>query len=267
MNTQPSVVVNKKSGFFAALAKGFFGLLIVGVICGTVLGVQGMRMAENQINRAVADGPKLLSDVLVGLQGWQAVAPPMLVETLSDRRELEYRTQIDLSHKIVQRNDGEVAVVVELVNNGDRAITLLPLRILLVEADGVPTTEYSTYAATPILAECDGDNWNGPLLPGGQRRTVTRSFGHVDDADEISATVEIVDIRVALTADEIETQRDLARARLAEARQAQRVRQVQDPLPGREAEVSHAGAFEHEDEYGHDEHGHEGHEHVHAGGE
>ncbi len=196
MNGSPSVVVNKSSGFFAALAKGFFGMIIVAIICVTVLGLYGMRMGDRVIDFATEGVPDVVSDVIKVLPEWQEALPPALSDALNDRRELAYRESIDVSARLAKNESsgGWPMVVVEVQNNGTETVTMLPLRITIEDEDGVPLRTGTLYAATQFAME---NELPGPLLAKSGARKLTWYGCHGRDDRDAQVSVEIVDVRVA----------------------------------------------------------------------
>jgi len=192
MNGGPSVIVNK-GGFFSSLAKGFFGLLTVTVICVTVVGLYGVRTADQQISRVISIVNNGVPAVLEVARGWQEALPPALKDALNDRRAFDYCSQLDVRTSVrdVQRHEHQrlVAVAMDITNRGDEVVSLLGLH-LLIEGEGVHTYDRTVYAATPLAIE---DEWRGPLLPGQTRRVVTKAYA-VQGEPEVK--VDVVELRL-----------------------------------------------------------------------
>jgi hypothetical protein len=193
MSGSPSVVVNK-GGFFSALVKGFFGLLITAVICGTVLGVYTLNTLSGDVGRLLGSAEQIACRTIEILPQWQEAMPPIIAESLDDRRAIDYREFIDIQTRKVEHHDGTTFFVVDIYNRGEETVTALPLRILVLDADGVPLRESNTYAATPLMID---EEWNGPLLPGDDPRTVSVVMRGYQNYTLDRASVEIVDLRIA----------------------------------------------------------------------
>ena len=151
---------------------------------------------EIEILGGVRFGRTLGSPVAVVIRNtewpdWQKAMPPSVKDALNDRRAPEYRDQLDVSARLA-RVDGRQVVGVEVVNNGSEIVSLLPLRVVLEDADGTPLREMAVYAATPLLI-CD--EWPGPVLPGAGPRKVTQHVCCPNAATKV--TFEITDLRVA----------------------------------------------------------------------
>lgn len=186
MQNYPGIVV-KKHGFLSSVARGFFGLLATVVVCGTGLAFYGLHIVDHKAAQLLAFG----GGVIDKLPAWQQALPPVLADAVRDRRAPEYREHVSVSARLVERGDrGGMRVVFDVKNEGAETVTVLGLRVVLADADGVPIREFSTYAATPLAI--DGD-WRGPLLPGGEARTMVERL-YVEGAK--SAAVEVTELRV-----------------------------------------------------------------------
>jgi hypothetical protein len=193
MNGSPSVVVNK-GGFFSSLARGFFMMIITIVICATIIGVFGMRVVDSKFHYLLDNVGTITAKVVETLPQWQEALPPQIGDALNDRRAPDYREQVDISARMVEV-DGDDLVLIEVANKGDEIISMLPLRVVLENDDGVPVREITLYAVAPLQL---GDDVPGPLWPDTGTRKITRRlwFGEGDDGPNV--TVELTDLRVAV---------------------------------------------------------------------
>ena len=169
MNGMPSVVVRKNSAL-SALFSGFFGLLIVLVLSVAGLGFYGLHVVDGRVSEVFALG----GTVVENLPKWLKSLPPVLTDAVDDQRAPEYRDEIEYSVRLAGGPDdrGYMSAVVVVTNNGDRAISLMALNVVLEDEDGTPIRDFRAYVATPLaLAEPD---WRGPLLPGSTRKFATR---------------------------------------------------------------------------------------------
>jgi hypothetical protein len=185
MNTGPATVVVRRSGFLPALTYGVFGTVIALIVCGGVITFSVIELVDRQIDNVMA----MSTEVVKVLPDWQKALPPALADAINDRRDLGYRDQLDISARVA--GERWASAVVTVKNNGDRPVTLLSLRVVVEDEDGVPVREFTTYAATPIAIE---DEWRGPLLPGSTRRFTAGTLR--DSIGEWKATVEITELRV-----------------------------------------------------------------------
>jgi hypothetical protein len=195
MSSVPAVVV-KKGGLLSAPFYGFFGFLITTVVCVTGLGVYGMWIAENKVDRVFSTGERLIAGIpewLNALPEWDEALPPAMADALHDRREPDYRQHVDVAVRLVPERyrANRQHAVVEVTNNGTDTISLMALRIVITDEDGVPVYERAAYVATPLTIEGE---WRGPLLPDSTRKFTVRVF--TDEPDEYEASYEVTEIRI-----------------------------------------------------------------------
>ena len=206
MHKTPGAVVVKRDGFFTAIVKGLFGIVVVLIICGTVFGVFGIAKLDQNFKLAT-------SGVLQILPEWQKTLPPVIADALSDKREPEYRKSVKIETKLVagekeaddesaddddrprgrHGHDAPATLVMNVTNNGDETVSVLALRVVAEDEKGVPRWQQSIYAATPLVLDC---NWVGPLLPGSTKKLSFSVWGA--GAADWKPSVEIADIRVSV---------------------------------------------------------------------
>ena len=186
MHSGPSVVVHK-GGFLASVARGFFTLLTVLVICVSGLAGAGLWLVNRHMDRFASVG----TEVLRLLPDWQAALPPALADAVHDRRAPEYREQLQLTARVIPGDSSdEPKLMLEVVNRGPQTVTMLAARVDF-ERDGVPVHTRLEYVITPLAI--DKAEWPGPLLPGETRRIVRR----LKSADPgASLRIETCELRV-----------------------------------------------------------------------
>ena len=144
MDTGTPIIV--KRGLFSTLAYGVSGVLITGIICGTGVGLYGMRM----LDRKSGDLTALAKEIVAAVPDIIAALPPVLADALNDRRDPGYRSDLEID--IAIRQDPESSrqrPVLTIKNNGDQVVSLLGLRVVRVDQDGLPVEERSIFPATP----------------------------------------------------------------------------------------------------------------------
>jgi hypothetical protein len=222
MGAQPSVVVNKKGGFLTAVAQGVFGFLVVAVVCATALGIYGMWLVDKNTVRVL--------EALGSAENWSQLAPPILTDALSDRRDLDYRGRLQIEAALAPavNDDGTTTLVLTATNLGRETVTMLTANVVVQDAGGVPIEEFVTHIATPVAFDADcgaawrcetngreiqrwrskrtaaKGRWRGPLLPDNTRRF---ALGDVVAPANATVTVEVTDVRVwTPPTDEIDAQ-------------------------------------------------------------
>ena len=124
--------------------------------------------------------------------------PPILADVLNDTRSPDYIAQLDFSVEMISpaESGGRVRPVIEIHNRGSEVVSLLSLRVVVLDGKGRPLAERNEWGATPIAA--DG-NWRGPLLPGATRYITVGTMGLPSQAwadDDLRVDLEVTDVRV-----------------------------------------------------------------------
>jgi hypothetical protein len=191
MNDFPQIIY-KRHTFLSALAMGISAVIIAFIVSCTVVIIYGMNFAGDKSEEVVS----LVEKAIRGLPKLQESLPPVLADLLDDRRQPDYRTQIEISANttLLPADNGTVKTTIEIVNKGSEVVSLLSLRVVVLTSRNEIITESNEWAATPIAADHD---WRGPLMPGSRRYFVTsRRALPVFSADELKTEVEITDIRI-----------------------------------------------------------------------
>lgn len=203
MMSQPSRM-SPLTAFFI----GLFTCGAVAIASGAVIVLYGLRVAETQASRILG----IAGHTLENLPSVIEALPPAFSELLNDRRAPEYAANIEVS--AVFRRDAKTQrlhPVLTVKNNGDKVISLLTVRVVALDSDGVALRDWTQVVATPIGVDHD---WPGPLLPNMPRHMVVNGgCGHyfatvegMGDTVDLKAVVEIADVRVWLGAEkEIKT--------------------------------------------------------------
>lgn len=194
MNGMTPIIV--KRGFLSTLVSGVSGVIITVAVCGSGLGIYALNVVDRKVDRAVSIG----RDVLEVLPKLTESLPPLLSDTLNDRRDPSYRGKLEVSARLAPRSGRserdsdrreDARVVLTVRNSGPDTVTLLALRVSLVDAGGVPVCDFIRYAATPIAADRD---LPGPLLPGNSERVLAMDACTHERVESVQ--VEVTDVRV-----------------------------------------------------------------------
>lgn len=192
MSDYPQITY-KRHTFLSALAMGLSALAITFIISCTVVIIYGMHFAGDKSEKLVS----LVEDAIRGLPALQESLPPVLADILDDRRQPDYCTQLEITAKttMLPERNGRVRTAVNVVNNGEEVVSLLALRIVILNAHDEILAESNEWAATPFAAEHD---WRGLLMPGSSRHFASshsRVFP-VSSLNDLKTEVEITDIRI-----------------------------------------------------------------------
>ncbi len=192
MSDYPQVMY-KKHTFLSALTMGFSAVLITLIISCTVVIIYGIHFADEKSEKLVC----LVEGAVRGLPELQESLPPVLADILDDRRQPDYCKQLEITAKttLLQDRHGMMRTAIQVVNNGQEVVSLLSLRVVVLDDENEILAESNEWAATPFAAEHE---WRGPLMPGSSRYFTTSRgrrfpFSSIDD---LKTEVEITDIRI-----------------------------------------------------------------------
>ena len=89
-----------------------------------------------------------------------------------------------------------------IINKGDEIVSLLAVRVVALNSQGVPVREWTEVVATPLAIEGE---WRGPLMPGNQRHAILSGYlgRGVDGEEKYTAAIEIADVRVQVAPGEL----------------------------------------------------------------
>ncbi|MGE3181409.1 MAG: hypothetical protein AB7N71_07255, partial [Phycisphaerae bacterium] len=183
-------VVVRRNSFLTAFFTGLFGLASVIVLCAGGIGFYAMNMVDRKTSQIL---DPTLGTVRSLVSNWKETLPPALADAVNDRRAPEYRSELEVTAKMLkERRHGMNRVAIMIDNTGDEMITLLAGRIVLTNESGDPIDTDGFYAATPLTL--DDDDWSGPIMPHSKRQIV-QYVGQATDSNT-NAAFEITDLRV-----------------------------------------------------------------------
>lgn len=191
MNERIPVVVKKRT-FLSSMILGLSSLAIIFVICCTVLTMYCLHFAGEKTVRVIS----LAQSAVQGLPELLESLPPILADTLDDRRQPDYTQHLAIKAKLLPPSEsrGGMRTGVEIVNEGKQVVSVLCLRIIVLDEQGQLRSEIQEWAATPLAAE---GAWRGPIMPGARRYFECRSSLHgIDPAVKLKAEVEINELRI-----------------------------------------------------------------------
>lgn len=193
MSTQPSVIVNKRSGFFTALVQGFFMMVVTALICVTLLASIAMLVFNQRSSDIFSFGNNIINK----LERWPAIVPPIVADMFQTERSVEYLEAIEIEVERIPTGDGHAMLMIEVQNKGDEVISWLTVHAVAFEGDGLPIGEKALNLVTPFTfptdQHADMEDVRGPLLPGS-----TRKIPIVDEdlPYDVEVELEITDLRI-----------------------------------------------------------------------
>ena len=192
MYNQTQPVIQKPRFALSTLALGFIAIVITCVLAGATVTVYGVHVIDQKSD-------SLLESATLAIKGapeFLKSLPAPIKDILNDRRAPEYAKQLQIEIELSASGNRKdvVTPIVRIANRGSEMVSLLSLRVVLLNADGIPVAERSEWAATPLAAE---DNWRGPILAGATRVfPAGMVFLRQGGADDCKAVVEVTDVRV-----------------------------------------------------------------------
>lgn len=191
-HTNPQVVRKPRSAL-ATTAFGLSAFMVTTIVCVTSIVLYGMYILDRRSGGLL----EIAQSSIGALPELAEALPPAISDVLSDRRDPGYAEQLDVSIRMAEvgGREGVLQPILEVRNRGDRLVTLLSMRVVILGKDGRPVVERNEWAATPFAAE---DCWRGPLMPGATRHLTAGYYRLGDAPDEPGdhVTVEITDVRV-----------------------------------------------------------------------
>jgi len=153
--------------------------------------VYALHVVDHKVDAVLGVGTDTLQSLPELLPEIRDALPPALADAFEDVRDPSYRDQVDVNVRLVSSSRDDLRqLVLDVTNNGDKTVTLMAVRVVLLDEAGDPVSSVVTYAATPLTVDQD---WRGPILPGSHRicgEPVWRA------RDGLTPQVEIADIRV-----------------------------------------------------------------------
>jgi hypothetical protein len=191
MNYPNHQTVIKRGGFLSAVAYGFFGLLTAAVVSVAVLGVYAIHVVDRKLDTVLGLGTDVIRSLPESLPQIRKSLPPALADALNDERDVAYRENLHVeAHLVPGSRDEYQQLVVNAKNNGDKTVTFMAVRVVLVDANDVPVRSLVVHAATPMTLDSE---WRGPILPGSLRQCSEPLWRCPPD---LKPQLEIADLRV-----------------------------------------------------------------------
>ena len=187
-------ITYKRHTFLSALVMGICALAITIILSGTAVVLYSMHFVGDKSEKIVTS---LIEDAIQGLPVLQKSLPPVLGDLLDDRRLPDYCDQLEIRARTSVRDDrnGRMRTEIKVTNNGEEVVSLLSLRIVVVDSEDEILDESNEWAATPIAAD---EDWRGPIMPGSNRHFVVSHYQRSPNLylEDLKTEIEITDVRV-----------------------------------------------------------------------
>ncbi len=190
MTSQVPHITYRKHTFLSSVALGFSAVVITITLCCTAVLLFTVHLAGEKSERLVT----LAQGAIRGLPDLAESLPPVLSDMLDDHRQPDYAGKLTITAKVSPQlgRHGHTRTAIEITNNGQEVVSLLSLRIILLDESGQLVCEMQEWAATPVAT--DG-GLRGPIMPGSHRYFVKPCYSD-DSAEGLHAEVEITELRV-----------------------------------------------------------------------
>jgi len=180
-----------KHTFLSSFVSGLSCIIVTLIICITIIIIYGIHMTGKKSQEFVT----LMQNTIQDLPAIQESLPPVVSDILNNKREVEYRDQIEINTKpIVNQQDGRLGASVTILNKGPKVVSLMSLRIVVLNNNDDVLSEINEWVVTPVAGK---DNWPGLLMPNSQR--YLSSFGqspsYTTNINDLKTRVEITEIR------------------------------------------------------------------------
>ena len=187
-------ITYKRHTFLSALVMGLCALAITIILSGTAMVLYGMHFVGDKSEKIVTS---LVEDAIRGLPVLQKSLPPVLGDLLDDRRLPDYCDQLDIHARTFVQDDqqGRMRTEIKVTNNGEEVVSLLSLRIVILDSRDEILGESNEWAATPIAAD---EDWRGPIMPGSNRHFFVSHYRRSPNLylEDLKTEIEITDVRV-----------------------------------------------------------------------
>ena len=191
--SDPSYITIRKHTFLSSAALGFSAIVITLMVTCTAVLLYTAHLASDKSDQVIT----LAQSAIRGLPELTHSLPPALADMLDDQRRPDYCKELAISAKATTQPDshGRVRTTIEVVNKGPEVVSLLSLRILILDEQNQPLCESQEWAATPLAAD---NGWRGPIMPGARRLFVCDRSGGYDAGrtTDLNTEVEITELRV-----------------------------------------------------------------------
>jgi hypothetical protein len=159
MRDGPEIVYQKHT-VPSAVAMGVCAVGVAFIVSCTAVVIYEMHLFSEKSNHPAS----FAEDAIRRLPSLRKALPPALADGLDDRRRPDYCKHIEIFAETKPSEDDPklLHTTVKVINDGSETVSLLSLRVVLLNAAGEILAASNEWAATPVTAEPE---WRGPLLP------------------------------------------------------------------------------------------------------
>lgn len=153
-------IIHKRRSVLSTFVIGCSAIIITVILTGGAVTMYGLNIVDRKAEN-IFDLARVSVD---NLPAFVESLPPVLADVVNHERDPDYGKQIEVSARLVpsEYHENYYRPVVEVKNLGDEVVSLLSMRITVLNENGEPVAECNEYAATPVALD---DEWRGPLMP------------------------------------------------------------------------------------------------------
>jgi hypothetical protein len=192
MSDHPEVIYQRHT-VLSAVAMGLCAVCVAFIVSCTAVIIYEMHLIGEKSDRLAS----LADDAIRRFPSLRESLPPALADGLDDQRRPDYCKHIEIfaETKPSEEDQSRLHTTVKVINGGSETVSLLSLRVVVLNAGGEILAESTEWAATPVTAEPE---WRGLLLPRYLRYvgfTTTRALPP-SSLKDLRTKVEITDLRI-----------------------------------------------------------------------
>ncbi|MCH7813853.1 MAG: hypothetical protein IID40_07510 [Planctomycetes bacterium] len=188
---------------FTAGALGFTAIVVSCIGTAAAVALYGLNIVNNKVDQVlgladhtVGGIPAIIESVTAGVPELLDSLPAVFSDALHDRRAPDYVHNLDIKAELrVTGRDGRWSPVLTITNNGDQMVSLMCVRVAVLDESGAPRREWTEVVATPLAFDHD---WRGPLMPRATRYIVLHDWPGLDaeHARTWQPVVEVSELRL-----------------------------------------------------------------------
>jgi hypothetical protein len=183
----------RKHTFLTSLVSGLSAVIVTLIICATGIIIYGMSIASDKSEEIIS----LAQSTIHGLPAIQKSLPPVVEDVFNDRRDPAYRDKVEITAEpsLLPQDNGRLGASVILVNKGSKVVSLMSLRITILNSKNEVLSELNHWVVTPFTNKND---WPGPLMPDSKRYISLkgkRAFNY-PNTNGLKTEVEVTELRI-----------------------------------------------------------------------
>jgi hypothetical protein len=182
----------KQHTFLSSFISGLSMIVVTLIICGTVIVIYGMNLAGDKSQEVIS----LAQSAIHGLPAIRESLPPVVSDVLNNSRDPAYRDKIEIiAVPSVRQGNSNLGASITIINKGSKVVSLMSLRIVILNSKNDILTEMNEWVVTPIAGK---NNWPGPLMPGSKRylSAYGKNAFNISNLSDLKTEVEITEIRI-----------------------------------------------------------------------